>query len=404
MPKNALIDVEFRKRLRLFWASDAGRSAVVAILWQLFMTVIGVVFAYFYDQSSVAKGLTSHLSHWDSGWYLHVIAHQYDLAGSAAAPAFYPLFPLLVGGLSWIAFGILSPLAASYIVNTLAVWLIILAFIKILRHFPLTRHGRLYALASLLAFPSAFYLHVFYGEAVFMAVGLWAYLFALEKQWARMGLLLAIITASRLPSVLFVALCGLEYLRANKWSIRKSLNPNALWFALAPVGFVAYGTYLYIVRHDFWAMFHAYSATDDWIYHKFSPNIFQTVYTTVQNILEPLLNGRTPSYGLFINQFLPLLALLGIVTASLYCLIRLKKHIGVPLALFGLLSSILFTLNSNVVSAHRYALPVLTIYIALGLFYTRKPKLSIVLWVLLGLSFVLQLYLYWLFTHDIFTG
>lgn len=44
-----------------------------------------------------------------------------------------------------------------------------------------------------------------------------------------------------------------------------------------------------------------------------------------------------------------------------------------PLATFGLLAAILFALNSNVVSAHRYTLPVVTVYVALAIFSTQHP-------------------------------
>ena len=35
--------------------------------------------------------------------------------------------------------------------------------------------------------PAAFFLHSFYSEAVFCALGFWAYLFALRRQWLWMG-------------------------------------------------------------------------------------------------------------------------------------------------------------------------------------------------------------------------
>lgn len=390
---------QYQYKLQRTLNSDVAKAALLAAVWQIALSIIGIVFAYLYDRSSIATAFTAHLNHWDAGWYLHIISHGYGLSGSPAAPAFYPLFPLLTGGLSWLTFGLIPPLIAGQIINTVGLWLLLLAFIKILRHFPVSRAGKVIALAALLAFPSAFFMHVFYSEAVFMAIGFWAYYFALNKSWARTGLLLALLTAARLPALLFVALCALEYLRAYQWSIKKAYNRNVLWFLLSPLGFVAYGTYLHVVRQDFFAMFHAYSATSDWTYQQFSPNIFATVFNAVQQIIS---SGLT--YGAFINQLLPLLALACIVIASTYSLWALKKD-GIPLAVFGLLASVLFTLNNNVVSAHRYALPVVTIYVALGIFSTRHPKRSMLLiWLLIAASSLVQLYLYWKFTHGIFAG
>jgi len=76
-----------------------------------------------------------------------------------------------------------------------------------------------------------------------------------------------------------------------------------------------------------------------------------------------------------------------------------------PLATFGLLAAILFALNSNVVSAHRYTLPVVTVYVALAIFSTQHPRrLKLFIWLLIAASSLVQLYLYWKFTHGIFAG
>src|SRR5690606_32700962 len=100
----------------------------------------------------------------------------------------------------------------------------IVALMRIVAHFKASRHQQFIAVAAFLCFPSAFFLHTFYTEALFIALAFWAYLFALQRKWWAMGILLAVLTASRLPSVLFVALCGLEYLRSYSWNIRQAFN------------------------------------------------------------------------------------------------------------------------------------------------------------------------------------
>ena len=85
-----------------------------------------------------------------------------------------------------------------------------------------------------LSAPAAFFLHVFYGKALFLALSLWAYLFALKRNWIGVGILLALLTAARLPALLVIGLCGLEYLHSYSWNLKKAFNKNILWFLLAP--------------------------------------------------------------------------------------------------------------------------------------------------------------------------
>lgn len=373
-----------------FFKTPFGILLIVAILWQFTYTVIGVTF-------SSEQGILSHMSHWDAGWYQHIIQYSYSNDGNPAAPAFYPLFPLLVSLLNAFSFGFISLEASALLINTLALWLILIGLWRILTHFNAGNIGKIAALTALLTFPSSFFLHVFYSEAVFIAIAVWSYFFAITRKWWAMGLLLGVLTAARLPSLLFVGLCGLEYLRAYRWKINKALNKKALWFLIAPFGFIAYGSYLYITRGNFLAMFHAYSATSDWAYQVFSLNIFATLFETIRHTVTADLN-----YELFINYLLPLGSLAFILASSIYILRKLGSK-GVPLFIFGIVSIIFFTLNSNIVSVHRYALACLVIYIAIALFVQKGWKF-ILTYTALILLLAIQLFIFAKFIQDIFAG
>jgi hypothetical protein len=87
--------------------------------------------------------------------------------------------------------------------------------------------------------PTAFFLHSFYSEAVFCALGFWTYLFALRRQLAWMGLRLIPMTASRVAAVLFVGLCFLEFPRSKEWQLPAALSWLVLWFPAAFAGLAA---------------------------------------------------------------------------------------------------------------------------------------------------------------------
>lgn len=383
--------------IRNFFKTDFGIALLITVIWKATMLLIG----YLID-SSIHGGATSIISHtagWDSGWYMTVIRDHY--LTSAASAAFFPLFPLLVSAVHLVSFNTINILVSGQIVNTISVWFVVAALMTLGRNF-FEGKNRFWLVALVLCAPAAFFMHVFYSEALFMAIGFWAYIFALRRNWLIMGVLLAIITSARLPSILIIGLCGLEFMRVYDWNMKKIFNKNIFYFLLTPIGFITYGLYLFKTRGDFWAMFHAYQATTDWLYHVFDVNIIKTILKVVYQILRACLGLRPFDNDLLINHIIPIISLFILGVSSLYLLIK-QKGKSIPLGVFGLASIVMFTINSNVVSAHRYILPCLTIYIAL--MYATKGKYQQT--ILAGLclaGIITQLFLFDLFISNIFAG
>jgi hypothetical protein len=75
-----------------------------------------------------------------------------------------------------------------------------------------------------------------------------------------------------------------------------------------------------------------------------------------------------------------------------------------PLALFGIATIVMLTMNSNVVSVHRYLLPVLMVYLALVLLAERQPKLKPAVYVILYGNSLLQAGLFLSFVSGNWTG
>jgi hypothetical protein len=400
--------LQARQAGKLFFQTDFGIALAIALSWQIMMTAVG----YFLDSSLFMfqnpewqggrSGILAHTGRWDGGWYGHILKFAYGEDGSPAAPAFYPLFPLLVGFGKFLTFGLVDTLTISLIVNTVALWFTITALLKIVRTFTDIKKAPFIAIALFLTSPAAIFLHMFYGEAVFLAIGSWAYLFALQRKWWAVGLMLGVLTAARLPSLLFIGLCALEFLRAHQWSIRSIWNKNILWFLLAPLGFTLYGIYLYIVRGNFFAMFSAYEATSDWAYQTFNPNILHTIGRSAEQIVQ-VIGPEKLDYLLVVNELLPVAAIAIIAATSLYGIFRIKQY-GIPLGIFGLVSIIMFTLNSNTVSVHRYALGCISVYLITTIFLTKHQKLLPFTYPIFYLGIILQTYLFILFTTGYFAG
>lgn len=385
-------------RIKKLLTTDTAIAFGIAIVWQLAMTVIASILRPDTDSTPALH----HTTLWDGGWYLNIIHEHYRF--NPASPAFYPLFPMTISLITAVTFHMLSYPIIGLLVNTIALGLAIAGLLAVAKHFGITSRLRYLCIALLLMSPAAFFFHQFYGEAIFAAIGFWAYAFSLRKKWLYVGILLAILTASRLPSLLFVGLCGLEYLRSYNWSIKKVLNPNIIYFLFAPIGFIAYGLYLLAIRGDFFAMFSAYHATNDWVYQSFNPNFLYPMLHSLYEILLALI-GRLPfTSTLLVNSVIPLFSLAVLLGCSLYLVFNYRGK-GVPLGIFGLVSIVFFTLNNNLVSVHRYTLPCLGIYIALTLLYQRQHKWrpAIIILALVCLS-IQALLIYWLYTTNKFVG
>ena len=218
------------------------------------------------------------------------------------------------------------------------------------------------------------------------------------------GITLAFLTATRLPSLLFLALCGLEYLRAYNWNIKKTINRNLASLLLAPAGFLLYGIYLLAVRGNFFAMFSAYKSTSAWAYLSFEPNFFHTIFTAAREMGRAVIGKRIFDNDIIVNYAIPLLCLAILLGCSIH-LLYIYRGKGVPLGIFGLCSIIFFTVNNSLLAVHRYLLPCLSIYIVLALIYADYRRLRVLV-ISIGLTMlaVQAILIYMLFVTKDFAG
>jgi len=387
---------KIQQAVKIFSKTDIGIALWIVLGWKVLMSIIGFAIDVHFGG---AASFFDHTMHWDAGWYLAIIHGQYvDILASSA---FYPLFPLLVSVVHSLGFGLIDYPISGQIVNTIALWFALVAALKITTTL-IGKSEKKWIIILILCAPAAFFLHVFYSEAIFMALSFWAYYLALTRRWFSVGVLLALLTATRLPSVLIVALCGLEFLRAYDWKPKQFFNKKILFFLLAPLGFIGYSIYLSFAQADPFGMFHAYSHTTDWIYQVFNPNIIETIAKALYQIVRSLIGLRPFNSELFVNIMLPLASLFLLGLASIYLFGKTRRKY-LPLGIVGILSIIMFTLNSNVVSVHRYVLPSLTIYIAVMVFI-KNIKKPYILYIGCFLGLIIQAFLYVAFVRVLFAG
>ncbi len=175
---------------------------------------------------------------WDSVWFLRIAEGGYAMDGS---PAFYPLYPFVVGLFGRVLFGhyVLAGVLVSLAAATgSALLLATLAQ----RH--LGAAGARRAVLYFAIFPMSLFLQAVYSESLFLLLALAAFVCAERRAWWAAGAItgLAMLTRptgfSLLAAVAVLAFCSEERLRALGR------------LAVAPLLFLAYPLLLWAQRGD----------------------------------------------------------------------------------------------------------------------------------------------------------
>lgn len=186
---------------------------------------------------------------WDSVWFARVAEHGYPAAG-AYAPAFFPLYPLLMAALNPILPG--DAFSAGLVVANLAC----LAALVLLHRLVEIESGDEDAgrvLWYLVAFPTGFFLTAAYNTSLFLALTVGAGYAMRRERWWLAGALAALAGATRSSGLLLLVPMAYEYLRVHGRRIR----PDVLSLALVPAGLVGFVGYTWWALGDPLAFLHA---------------------------------------------------------------------------------------------------------------------------------------------------
>jgi hypothetical protein len=191
--------------------------------------------------------ITDVWARWDSVWFLRIAEHGYGAAQHAAS-AFYPLYPLAVGGVGR-AFGGHYVLAG--IVISLAACLGAFYLLHRLAEDRLGAEGARRAVLYLAVFPMALFLQAVYSESLFLVLALGAFVLGERRRWLGAGALTGLAMLTRITGVaLLPALVVMAWRRPER---RRAIGS----LAIAPAIFAAYPLYLGIARGDAFAFLHS---------------------------------------------------------------------------------------------------------------------------------------------------
>ena len=178
---------------------------------------------------ALGESFSSTWSQWDAGWFLHIAANGYSDDGQA--PAFYPLYPLLLRSASEL---LLDHAVLAGVLLALPLTLIVFVLLHALAVRQVGDEAALRAVAYLALFPYAFFLQALFSEAAYLALAIGAFLAAEHRRFLVAGTLAggAMLARPVGPAVL----AGVAVL-----ALRSSYPRQALArLAIAPVLFLVF--------------------------------------------------------------------------------------------------------------------------------------------------------------------
>jgi hypothetical protein len=240
------------------WLTDTDKRLLwLTLLMKLLVLLAGGI-AYSAFVGGTVSGpyrLLQLWHHWDAPHYLDLIVFGYRAtdAGDLFGPngyrsiypgdlplyiVFFPLFPWLATVVNAV---VNEPLVSAFIVASAASFFVAPLMYRLVRH----DEGEAVALRSawlLLFFPTAYFLHIPYTEALFMALVLGSFLAARTERWWLAGILGGLAAMTRVNGLILILALAAE--AAWQWYSRPSeerrIRVEWLAIGLVGVGFAAY--------------------------------------------------------------------------------------------------------------------------------------------------------------------
>jgi Mannosyltransferase (PIG-V) len=234
--------------MRPFWTMTAIRAgfwaaAIVALLW----TPLHHNIAHFPADGPHVSLIFNTFAQWDSGWFIRIANHGYDVKQSSA---FFPLYPLVVRGVAEV---VRSTVVAGVLVSVASAGIAAIAIFRIGRRL-LGESVASDSVLFLALFPLAFVFTAVYSDGLFLALAGWAFLAALQRKAISASVLGALAVATR-PTGLALLPALLVLLWPKERTVRARLQPLGL--VLLPAALGAYALYLHYHFHDAGAFYHS---------------------------------------------------------------------------------------------------------------------------------------------------
>ncbi len=329
------------------------------------------------------RGWLAIWNRWDAPHYLDLARDGYVAEGLGARwIVFYPLYPWLV---RTAAFVLQDLLLSAFVVSTVASVAAALVLYRLARLDESEETARA-SVVFLLAFPTAYFLHIGYTASLFLALALGAFLAARGRRWWLVGLLGALAGMTRVNGLLLVPALAFEALEEYRQGGRR-WRWEWLYILSAGAGFGVYLLVNYQVFQDPFAFLRAQDAF--WYKHLTWP------WTGIRKAWGTV-GGGGASEALMVGWHELFFILVG-----LGCVIWCWARQRASYAVWATLNWLLWTSTSFVLSVPRYTLVLFPLYIlcARADARSRAAGTLILFWSLLFMGLFVALFVrgHWAF-------
>lgn len=326
---------------------------------------------------------------WDSGFYLQIADSGYffDQAKNLYNVIFFPLYPLLIKGLSFILANnlVLSGVILSFVFTFLSC-----LFIYKIADLDFSNEDKNIAKRAviyLLIFPAAVFLGAVYNESLFIFLTAASFYFARKNKWLASGPFGFLAALTRPQGILLLPILLLEYFEQREFKITKvRFNIfNLLWI---PAGL---GIYMNYLQNKFGNAFLFLSQQNLW---GRTTNMTASNFTkTIADYFHDFLNPGSP-FAQFLNKDMEFIFFLVFLVLGVIIFFRLRMSYG----LYVLLGLAFPVATGTLTSLPRYCLLLFPVFIylaKLGKNQTINFAISTLFAIFLGLFTLLFVNWYW---------
>lgn len=386
------------------------RVLVIAVGMWLVTRVIFAIFTYFAVLTVGKHGglpantLLDSWDQWDTVWYVRIAQSGY---ATPATTAFFPLYPMLTGAVA-ILLGGAHQLFAALLVSNLAALGVFFGVGLLAASVDGTEESVRHTIRVAAAFPFAFFLTAAYSESMFIALAVFALVFARQGRWYGAALCAFLAGLTRSAAVVLILPLLWEYGSQHQWWRRETWAEPGAWrralsiptirelAALLGAVPLAIGLYLGFLWRRFGDPL-IFLKVEDAVWHRQSWPLWRTVPTAIAYpFTQPPFSFEQASA--FID--------LGVVLGCVLLIVAMVRRLPFSLTLYTI-GVVYFAVATPaawynyIVSARRYVLPAAPIYLLLGRWSARRPWLD---FLLISGGFLLQGIFAYAFLHGDWAG
>lgn len=291
---------------------------------------------------------------WDSGFYLEIAQKGYffNEAKNLSNVTFFPLYPLLIKGLGFIA----GDFYASIIIATIAALMACFYLYKLAKHDLQEKDSALRSVFYLLIFPTSLFLISAYTESLFLMLSIASFYYARRKKWWLASIFGFFTTFSRPQGIILFPILLLEYLEQREFKLKK-IRLNILWNLITPLGLFVY---MYYLKIKFGNPLLFISAQNAWGRDTTSFSI-KSIWDTLSKYFYDFFFPGQENFVLYLVRDLDLIFFLSFLILSIIIFFQLRMSYG----FYIVLSLLIPLLTGTLMSINRYVIALFPIYIYL---------------------------------------